>query len=251
MTKIINFSEANEKILALTKLKGTKVITYGHFSSIHPGHIRYLQNAKTLGNILITVLKGDQDKSDSEKFTYSIQERSQSLAMLNICDYIIQLKNDELIKIVKLISPTKLVFGTDYKFLLFNEIKETIELANKKNIEVIFNSGDVTYSTTEFLERSTNELDYASKKLFYNSCKKQKINPAELSKKLKKFQETPILIIGDTIIDEYTACEALGMSAEAPVLVVKELESKVYCGGAAVVASHIKNLGGKIVLDIQ
>ncbi len=244
MTNIINFREREKKISALRNLKRNKVVTYGHFSSIHPGHIRYLQNAKSLGEILITVLRGDKDKKEEEKYAFSIEERSKSLAMLNICDYVIHLKNDEINELVNLINPSTLVFGTDYKYLLFEEIKETIDLAKNKNIDVIFNSGDVNYSTSELLESSTDELDVASKKLFFNSCKKQNIDLKELSNKISELKETPILIIGDTIIDEYTACEALGMSAEAPVLVVKELESKMYCGGAAVVASHIKNLGG-------
>ena len=35
------------------------------------------------------------------------------------------------------------------------------------------------------------------------------------------------------------------MSAEAPVLVVRELQKKNFIGGAAIVASHIKSLGAK------
>jgi len=54
-----------------------------------------------------------------------------------------------------------------------------------------------------------------------------------------------LLIIGDTILDRYVACDALGMSAEAPVLVVKELDEREYIGGAAVVASHAQSLGAK------
>ena len=54
-----------------------------------------------------------------------------------------------------------------------------------------------------------------------------------------------MVVVGDTIIDQYSACEALGMSAEAPVVVVKELENKNFIGGAAIVASHIKELGAK------
>ena len=54
-----------------------------------------------------------------------------------------------------------------------------------------------------------------------------------------------MLVIGDTIVDQYSACEALGMSAEAPVVVVKELDTKNFVGGAAIVATHIKELGAK------
>ena len=34
---------------------------------------------------------------------------------------------------------------------------------------------------------------------------------------IDKFEDASLLVIGDTIIDQYVACDALGMSAEAPV----------------------------------
>ena len=52
-----------------------------------------------------------------------------------------------------------------------------------------------------------------------------------------------MIVLGDTIVDQYSACEAIGMSAEAPVVVVRELERKNFIGGAAVVAAHISALG--------
>ena len=54
-----------------------------------------------------------------------------------------------------------------------------------------------------------------------------------------------ILVLGDTILDQFAGCEAVGMSAEAPVLVVKELQTRNFNGGAAIVASHIKALGAE------
>ena len=60
-----------------------------------------------------------------------------------------------------------------------------------------------------------------------------------------KFKNTSLLVIGDTILDQYVACDALGMSAEAPVVVVRELDTREYVGGAAVVAMHVRALGAK------
>ena len=57
--------------------------------------------------------------------------------------------------------------------------------------------------------------------------------------------DTRLIVLGDTIVDQYAACEAIGMSAEAPVVVVRELEHKNFIGGAAVVAAHISALGAK------
>lgn len=49
--------------------------------------------------------------------------------------------------------------------------------------------------------------------------------------------------MGDVIVDQYVACEALGISAEAPVVVEKELEQKNFLRGADIVACNIKSLG--------
>ena len=92
MTKIVKFSERLEfskKILDLNKQE--IALAYGHFSSIHPGHIRYLQNAKSFGSKLVIGLRGDNDKPKSEKYIFSMKERSESLAMLKIADLLVSL----------------------------------------------------------------------------------------------------------------------------------------------------------------
>jgi rfaE bifunctional protein kinase chain/domain len=53
-----------------------------------------------------------------------------------------------------------------------------------------------------------------------------------------------VLVIGDTIVDRYVACDPVGLSNEAPVVVVKEMQSRDYVGGAAIVAAHVVSLGG-------
>ena len=48
----------------------------------------------------------------------------------------------------------------------------------------------------------------------------------DIDKISKDYSEKNILVIGDIILDQYTLCEPIGMSAEAPVLVIKEMESR-------------------------
>ena len=51
-----------------------------------------------------------------------------------------------------------------------------------------------------------------------------------LMNSLKAWETTRLIVLGDTILDQYAACEAIGMSAEAPVVVVRELTSGIYFG---------------------
>ena len=62
----------------------------------------------------------------------------------------------------------------------------------------------------------------------------------DLVKGIDAWKRSRLIVLGDTIVDQYAACEALGMSAEAPVVVVRELEKKNFLGGAAIVAGHIR-----------
>ena len=109
----------------------------------------------------------------------------------------------------------------------------------------MFDAGDVHYATSELLMVSGKELQRERINKFHYACKRHQITKYDLLKAMKKWRDTRLLVIGDTIVDQYAACEAVGMSAEAPVVVVKELESKNFLGGAGVVAAHIKALGAK------
>ena len=55
-TKIINLEELSHY--------EDFVLGYGHFTTIHTGHIRYLKHAKTLGSNLIIAIKGDDIDED-------------------------------------------------------------------------------------------------------------------------------------------------------------------------------------------
>jgi rfaE bifunctional protein kinase chain/domain len=65
---------------------------------------------------------------------------------------------------------------------------------------------------------------------------------------MEAWSHTRLSVLGDTIVDQYAACEAIGMSAEAPVVVVRELARRDFIGAAAVVAAHIRALGAQVDL---
>ena len=65
---------------------------------------------------------------------------------------------------------------------------------------------------------------------------------------MQSWKDTRLIVLGDLIVDQYATCEAIGMSAEAPVVVVRELAKRNFIGAAAVVAAHIKALGANVDL---
>ena len=77
------------------------VLAYGHFSTIHPGHIRYLRHARSLGDKLVVALIGD----DKNTYAFRQQERTEALSLLGITDAVLLLKADELNEAIKALKP--------------------------------------------------------------------------------------------------------------------------------------------------
>ena len=56
------------------------VLGYGHFTTIHPGHIRYLKYAKSIGSKLIIAIKGDEI-DDDRQFPYQFNQKERAEAL--------------------------------------------------------------------------------------------------------------------------------------------------------------------------
>jgi rfaE bifunctional protein kinase chain/domain len=220
-------------------------LCYGHFNLIHPGHLRYLKYAKNLATKLVVVVVSDQElDKDSFGQHFSEEDRAESLANLQIVDYVIILNDNSLNKLISIVKPKFLVLGKEFEQRQTEQIDLAIKAVNKIG-KVVFHAGETHYSTANLLHGDIFDIESSSKKDLNTICKKHKINLINLKNRLRSFSNSRLVVIGDTIVDNYVACDALGMSAEAPVLVVKELENREFIGGAAIVASHVAALGAK------
>ena len=84
-------------------------------------------------------------------------------------------------------------------------------------------------------------------RLFINQIKK-KYNISKVRKLVDNFNRLKVLVIGETIIDQYVFCEALGKSGKEPVLVLKDIKKEEYLGGAAAISRHLSEFCSKISL---
>ena len=235
-TKIVKFNE-------IKSLPKEAVIAYGHFTTIHTGHIRYLRHAKKIGNQLIVALLGDKDIKNTSNFGFKESDRADALSLLSIADYIVLLGNNNLKNLLEELVPKALVLGKEFENTNNKDILDSISFQFKFNKEVHFHAGDINYANTDLLINSESELSLSRKKLFVETCSREGLTFENLVSSVDAWGGTHLLVIGDSIIDQYAACEPIGLSAEAPVVVVKELKKRNFIGGAAIVANHAKTLG--------
>ena len=237
----------SSQVIKLSEISDIKncTLAYGHFDSIHPGHIRYLKYAKSLNNKLVVAIMNDT-YPQHPKLQFNQKERAEALGMLDIADYILCLEDENLSQVITKFKPKVLILGREKENPNNSdiEIRKAINLQKKLGGSVKFRAGEVNYSSADLLSSPENEIEKKRKRDFLIACKKQQINSQTLLRAIDQWQNTKLIVVGDVIVDQYLACEALGLSAEAPVIVVKETEQKSFLGGAGIVASHIKSLGG-------
>jgi len=222
------------------------VLAYGHFTTIHPGHIRYLRHARNLGASLAVALVGDGPPDQPSPYAFRQAERAEALGLLGIADAIVLLQADELGEAIQTLRPSVVVLGTELKGA--TRLQEPLVLLKEQGGTVQFHAGEIAYATTDLLTNTESELRQQRRQQFAAACKRQGLSQRQLLDSMESWKRTRLIVLGDTIVDQFAACEAIGMSAEAPVVVVRELAKRNFIGAAAVVAAHIKALGASVDL---
>ncbi len=111
--------EEIKKVVEYLKNKNKKIVfTNGCFDILHIGHVKYLEKAKKLGDVLIVGLNADESvrrlKGDDRPVN-SEYDRAYLLAALEAVDYVVIFKEDTPYELIKVIQPDILVKGADYK----------------------------------------------------------------------------------------------------------------------------------------
>ena len=135
------------------KARDKKIIfTNGCFDILHAGHVRYLETAKSYGDVLILGLNSDRSVTvlKGEGRPINIQlDRAYILAALEAVDYVVVFDEDTPYNLIKAIKPHVLVKGGDYegKEVVGQDIADELKL-------VQFVDGKSTTRTIEKIQKS-------------------------------------------------------------------------------------------------
>jgi D-glycero-beta-D-manno-heptose 1-phosphate adenylyltransferase len=128
------------------------VFTNGVYDLLHPGHVRYLQEARKLGDMLIVGLNADEsvrrNKGPDRPITPE-HERAEVLGALACVDAVVVFGEDTPASIIRTIQPDVLVKGADWPA---DQIvgRDTVEARGGRVVLVPVEPG---YSTTSIVER--------------------------------------------------------------------------------------------------
>ena len=117
MNKILSRNDLRERVAQLKGGGKRIVFTNGCFDILHIGHVRYLEEAKGLGDILVLGLNSDASVRSIKgplRPVVSQDERAYIMASLEVVDYVTIFDEETPLTLIEDIAPDILVKGGDW-----------------------------------------------------------------------------------------------------------------------------------------
>lgn len=151
--KILGIPELSKKVKSL-KSEGKKIVhCHGCFDLMHPGHIKYFQAARKMGDILVVTVTPDIyiDKGPGRPF-FNQSLRSESIAALECVDYVAINKWPTAEETLRLLRPHIYVKGQEFEKLedKTGKLQREYRVIQEIGTELRF-THEIVFSSTELL----------------------------------------------------------------------------------------------------
>ena len=152
MNRIVSLQDL-PRIRADASLTGrTIALANGLFDLFHVGHLRYLEGARQLADVLVVAVNGDvsarlQGKGPGRPVVPAA-ERAEIVAALRCVDHVVLFESRDVVPVIRALRPDVQVKGTDYTPETIPEAEEVRRHGGRVAV-----AGDPKdHSTTEMLE---------------------------------------------------------------------------------------------------
>jgi len=246
--KIQSFNTILKKTEQLRK-EGKKIVfCHGVFHFLHIGHIRYLKQAKNYGDFLIVALIADKYIDKKEDIQFDELLRSEAVASLDWIDAVVINPFRSDLEIVEHIRPDVFVKGfesiedsreheseLEHQIKLFEDIDVRLIIAKENE----FNS---TSQINKYMQNLPEEIHR------YIEIFKKRYSLNSILGTISAMRDLNVLVIGDTILDDYYYCSAIGKSSKDPTLALKYQSNDVFAGGILAIANHVAGFTSNVDL---
>lgn len=233
----------------LRKNKKKIVHCHGVFDLLHLGHIRHLNAAKKFGDILVVTLTADRYvKRGPGRPVFNHDLRAETLANLAITDYVAVVDGPTAVDAIKAIRPNFYVKGSDYvnkEQDLTKKIYDEEGLVKANGGKLVF-TDDLTFSSSQLINLHLDSYPAATVKYLKKLSEKYSID--YISQAMKRMSQLKILVIGDTIIDQYHYCTAMGKSSKESIVAHRYMSEEDFAGGSLATANHVAQVSPRVGL---
>jgi len=251
-TKIVPLPELAAALSGL-RGQGRRIVhCHGVFDLLHVGHLRYFEEAKAMGDVLVVTLTTDRYVNKGpHRPAFTEQLRAEVLAGLGCVDFVAINPHPTAVEAIRLLKPDVYVKGPDYAEKskdVTGKILDEEEAVKSVGGRLAFTSGD-TFSSTHLINQHMSTLPPEVQAYLADFSRR---HPAgEVLDYLDRARGLKVLLVGEPIIDEYVYCEAIGKSSKEPTMVVKRLSSEKFAGGILAAANHVAGFCDEVAVLTQ
>ncbi|MFG0260155.1 MAG: PfkB family carbohydrate kinase [Phycisphaerales bacterium JB041] len=234
---------------AAAKAAGRRVVhCHGCFDIVHPGHIRHLKFARSLGDVLLVSISGDAGVAKGDGRPLIPQElRAENLAELGCVEWVYIEPRPTAAELLAEVKPDVFVKGREYEFNADPRFRAERDAVEQAGGRVVFSSGDVIFSSTALIEAMEHSVDPFHHRLG-QLLTREDTQIERMLETLTAIRGKRVVIVGDVIRDTYLFCDRPDVAHESPVMTLRPVETRSFDGGAAILARHAAALGARPTL---
>ena len=215
------------------------VMAHGVFDLLHMGHVHHLKSAKNEGDILVLSITADQFVNKGPgRPVFSHYMRAEMLAALEYVDFVIINRAPSAEPMIELVKPDVFVKGSDYENALDDITGKIIDeqlTVERHDGRIVYTKG-ITFSSSSLINRYLDVYDDPLRD-YLNELRVN--NGLERCLKLiDSVKDMRVVIIGDTIVDEYKYVTPLGKPSKENIIAVHFENGETFAGGVIAAAKH-------------
>ncbi|MCJ8330587.1 MAG: adenylyltransferase/cytidyltransferase family protein [Lentisphaeria bacterium] len=238
--KLTDINILAEKLAELKAEGKTVVHCHGVFDLMHIGHIKHFQEAKGFGDILVVTVTPDEFVNKGPgRPVFTGQLRAEAIAALESVDYVAINQWPTAVETIKLIQADIFVKGKEFK----DNSKDVTGNVGAEHQAIKENGGriqytdDVVFSSSHLINNYMNSLPPQVNDFLQEV--KEKFSYTDFESAINSCVGLKVLVIGETIIDEYQYCQTMGKSGKEPILAALYETTEKSTGGVIAVANHL------------
>jgi rfaE bifunctional protein nucleotidyltransferase chain/domain len=227
---------------------GKKVVhAHGAFDLLHLGHVRHLEAAKDLGDVLVVTVTADRFVNKGPgRPVFNEGLRAEMLATVQYVDFVAINPEPDAVGAITAIRPDVYVKGQDYE-KAEDDVTGKI-LAERRAVEAhggrIHFTHEVMFSSTELINRHFNVFDPAVSR-YLNGLRGNGFL-AETLELIERVRDYRVLLVGDAIIDEYQYVVPMGKPPKESVIAGRYQDREMFAGGVFAAANHVASFCRKV-----
>jgi rfaE bifunctional protein nucleotidyltransferase chain/domain len=239
-------------ILERLRAEGKRVVhCHGVFDLLHIGHVRHFEQARALGDVLVVTLTPDRFVNKGiGRPAFPETLRAEFLASLGCVDYVAINRWPSAVETIQLLKPAVFAKGSEFRGLAdtIGHVAREAEAVRGVGGEIVFTE-DIVYSSSGLINQYLSPYPDAVRD--YLAAFAGRYTADDVLAPLRAAEDLRVLVVGETIIDEYTYCEAIGKSGKEPVLASRFLGTDRFGGGVLACANHLAGFVGNVDVFTQ